>query len=159
MYKHTHMKITILIALMLVTGLSQAQTLKDSDVPAAVKTAFAKSFPNAKGTKWSKEGESEYEAEFKNGSLTQAANFDMAGKWLITETEIRKSDLPQAVQASLKKDFEGFKFEEIEKAETPDQGTFYEMELEKGEKSYEVQIAADGKVMKKTEKKEGKEKD
>jgi hypothetical protein len=42
--------------------------------------------------------------------------------------------------------------------ETPD-GTFYEVEVEKGEHSYEAQISREGKLIKKEEKKEeGKKK-
>ena len=44
--------------------------------------------------------------------------------------------------------------EEAEKAEILDKGMFYEVELEKGKLSYEVQFSAEGKVLKKEEKKE-----
>jgi len=147
----------ILIAFILTAGFPKAQTLKDSDVPSAVKMTFTKTFPNAKDVKWSKESEKEFEAEFKNGSMEQAANFDEMGKWLITETEIKKSELPAAVTASLKKEFADYKIEEAEKADTPDKGIFYEVEVEKGKMTYVVQLSPAGKVLKKEEKKEEKE--
>lgn len=150
------MKKVMIVLAILVTGMAQAQKLKESEVPKAVKDSFAKSFPNIKGVEWSKESATEFEAEFKNEGKEQSANFDQAGKWLGTETEIKKSELPQAVQTAIAKEFAGFKIEEAEKAETPDKGMFYEVELKKGELNYEVQFSADGKVLTKEEKKEEK---
>lgn len=146
-------KIMIVLAI-LVTGFAQAQKLKESEVPKAVKDSFAKRFPNTKGVEWSKESETEFESEFKNAGKEQSANFDQAGKWLVTETEIKKADLPQAVQAAIAKEFAGYKVEEAEKVETVNDGMQYEVALEKGESNYEVLFSADGKVLKKEEKKE-----
>jgi uncharacterized membrane protein YkoI len=146
-------KIMIALAI-LVSGFAQAQKLKESEVPKAVKDSFSKRFPNTKGVEWSKESATEFEVEFKNASKEQSANFDPTGKWLETETELKKSELPQAVQAAIAKEFAGYKIEEAEKTETADKGMFYEVEIEKGELNYEVQFSADGKVLKKEEKKE-----
>lgn len=141
----------------LVSGAAYSQKLKETEVPEAVKVSFVKSFPNIKSVKWSKESETEFEAEFKNGSVQQSANFDTSGKWLVTETEIKKTDLPPLVQAAIKKEFDRFKIEEAEKVETTE-GVLYEVELEKGEVTYGVQFSKDGKVLKKGEKKEIDEK-
>jgi hypothetical protein len=160
--KKSMKQLILLFAAMSISCMLCAQKLKESEVPPAVKTTFKKSFPNAKGIEWSKESENEFEAEFKNGKLIQAANFDAAGKWLATETKIKKAELPSAAQATIKKDFPGFDMEEVEKVETPDKGMFYEVKLEKGEKAVTVEIAADGKVLKKEEgdeKEEGEKKE
>ena len=142
----------------LVAGLADGQKMKDSNVPEAVKAAFAKNFPKAKEVKWSKEGTSGFEAEFEIAEVEQSANFDKAGKWLETETEIKKSELPQAVQAAIAKEFSGFTVDEPEKVESPGNTLLYEVELKKGKVRYEVQFSADGKVVKKQEEK-GKEKE
>jgi hypothetical protein len=149
-------KIILFSVACVVAGLADAQKLKSSDVPAAVQEAFAKHFPKAKEVKWSKEGTTEFEAEFESANLKQSANFDKTGKWLETETIIKNSELPQAVQAAIAKDFAGYKIEEPEKFESPGQAALYEMELEKNKVTYEVQFSADGKVVKKEEKKEKK---
>jgi len=149
-------QIALVCAVVFVSGALHAQKLKESEVPEPVKSSFSKSFPNAKGVEWSKESEGEFEAEFKSGSLKHSANFDSSGKWLITETEIKKADLPTMVQATIKKEFGGLKIEEVEKVETPE-GISYEVELEKGEVTYSVQLASDGKILKKEERKEDKE--
>lgn len=157
-YKQIHMKkIVIIYAALTVSGVVSAQKLKESEVPAVVQSAFKKNFPAAKGVKWSKESVTEFEAEFKNGSVETAANFDANGKWLITETEIRKAELPAAVQITINKDYAGYDIEEVEKADTPDKGTFYEVELEKQEQTVTLQLSKDGKVLKKIEGKESEE--
>ena len=144
----------------LISGLVNAQNLKEAEVPRAVKATFAKSFPKAKEVKWTKESATEFEAEFEVGEQKQAANFDQNGKWLVTETVIKNSELPQPVQATIAKEFAGYKIEEAEKAESSDTGAFYEVELEKGEMKYEVRLSPEGKVLKKEKMKEkGDEKD
>jgi uncharacterized membrane protein YkoI len=147
-------KFVLLFALGLVVGSAGAQKLKNTEVPDAVKNAFTKRFPTIKNVAWSKESENEFEAEFKNNGKEQSVNFDQTGMWLVTETEIKKSELPAEVTASISKEFAGFKIEEAELAETASQGTFYEVELEKRELSYEVQFNKDGKVLKREQEKE-----
>lgn len=151
------MKRTILLLLFatcLITGYCPAQKLKDYEVPAAVKDAFATRFPDARDISWSKENSTGFEAEFEINNIEQSVNFDDSGKWLGTETEIKKSELPKAVISTLAKEFPGYKIEEVEKAETSMQGNFYEVELEKKEILIEVQVTGDGNVLKKEEKKE-----
>lgn len=60
-----------------------------------------------------------------------SANFDATGKWLETEIEIKETDLPKAISASVAKHFAGFKISEVAKTETPDKGLIYEMDLKK----------------------------
>ncbi|MBE9583791.1 PepSY-like domain-containing protein [Mucilaginibacter sp. JRF] len=124
-------------------------------VPAAVKSTFTKSFPNAKAVKWSKENDAEFEAEFTNGSVKQAANFKTSGTLVVTETEIKKSALPAVITAVVNKEFTGYKIEDIEKVEKPGKPRYYEMKVEKGEQSYLIEISPEGKILKKE--KEGKE--
>ncbi|MBS1543377.1 MAG: PepSY-like domain-containing protein [Bacteroidetes bacterium] len=145
-------------ALLLIVSQSFAQQMKDGDVPVAVRQAFSQKFPKAKEVKWSKESNTEYEAEFKGESANQSSNFDSSGKWLITETEISTKSLPTAVQATLKREFSGYKIEESELAQTPDRGTFYELELEKGQEAIVAQIDANGKTLKTEKSKESGEK-
>src|SRR5690349_20267267 len=110
-----------------------AQKLKDAKVPASVKESFAKQFPDVRKVAWSRESEGEYEAEFRTKGSEQSANFDSNGNWLETETEIKKIDLPSNVVETINKEFPGYEMEEAELTETKHNGTFYELEIEKGE--------------------------
>lgn len=150
-------KIGFICVAVLLYGVSHAQKLKESAVPAAVKSSFMKKFPNAKAVNWSKESATEFEAEFKNGTTEQAANFDASGNWVVTETEIKKSELPTAVVKAIAKDFPGYKTGESEKVEKPNTALFYEVSVEKGEISYSVQITPEGKILKKEKEEEEKE--
>lgn len=150
------MKTIMIIALL---GLSivqvNAQKMKESDIPSVVKAAFKKAYPSAKEVKWSKE-EGLYEVEFENSKTEMSALMDQAGLVKEVETEIKKTELPAAIQASIKKDYAGFKIEEA--ATIVSNGiTTYEAEVEKGENSFDLIFDANGKLLKKIEKKEKEE--
>ena len=152
-------KTVFMCAFALITGNLAAQKIEEANVPSTIKTTFAKSFPNVKGVKWSKEKEGEFEAEFKNGGVEQSANFDETGKWLVTETKINKKDLPLAVQDALKKEFAGYKIEEATKIESLKNGSCFEAEIEKGKETFDVLLTADGKLLSKTKVEEEKDKE
>ncbi len=139
------------------TGFAHAQKLKASEVPAAIKQSFGSLFPKAEEVRWSKEGSAGFEAEFEIAGIEKSANFDVVGKWMETETEIKSSELPQEVQAALAKEFAGFKIGEVEKVESPEYALLYEMDLKKEKMTFEVQFSADGKLVRKEEKKRKKE--
>jgi hypothetical protein len=145
------MKQFIIAMAILVTGFAHAQKPKENEIPKAVLDSFARRFPDVKGVAWSKESETEFEAEFKHAGKEQSVNFDETGKWLVTETEIKKADLPQSVQAAIAKEFTGYKVEEAEKVETATEGIQYEVVLEKGKSNYEVLFSVEGNELKKME--------
>ena len=146
----------LFVCLALVTGVS-AMNQKDEKIPAAAKTGFAAKFPSAKKAKWSVEKPGEFEAEFKLNGEEASALFDSNGNLLETEVEIEESELPQAVKATIAKDFAGFELDEIEKATDAKGIVFYEMEAEKGKEEFEISFDANGKLLKKELLKEEKE--
>lgn len=115
-------------------------------VPQVVADAFHTRFPNAAKQKWEKENATEYECEFHSGKAEMSAKYDQAGKWLETETEIKASDLPAAVQQTIQKQYNDYKLKEAEVVETPE-GKLYEAELSKGGKVTELRLSADGRVV------------
>ena len=84
-----------------------AQKISTDKVPAVVASAFKTKFPNATKVNWELENANEYEAEFKLNGEEMSASYDKEGKWMETETEIKISALPAAVQSALKKKFCG----------------------------------------------------
>ncbi|MBK9718629.1 MAG: PepSY-like domain-containing protein [Saprospiraceae bacterium] len=152
--------IIVLLTAALMSNVASAQKISADKVPAAVLSTFKAKFPNATKTSWELEIVNEYEAGFKLNSEEVSANFDNTGKWLETETEIKVSALPAAVQAALTKDFAGFKIEEASKIESAKDGKCYEAEIEKGEETFDVLFTPDGKMLSKTKlEKEKDEKD
>jgi hypothetical protein len=93
------MKKIFFLAAMFMTGDCIAQ-----NVPAPVKEAFAKSFPNTTVKKWDKE-DGNYEANFTANGKTMSATFDATGNLKETETGIKVSDLPAPVAEYVKKNY------------------------------------------------------
>lgn len=137
-------KIVIFIVVMVFPTFLRAQDTMSIVVPTGVKDSFSKKFPDAKNVKWSKENESEYEAEFSIKGIQLASNFDQSGAWLVTETEMKASELPKPVMNVIAKDFSKMKIFEIEKGETSTE-VFYEVEFK--DKTV-VQFTEDGKIVK-----------
>ncbi|TSA28143.1 MAG: hypothetical protein D4R67_04460 [Bacteroidetes bacterium] len=140
--------IFLLGALLFTGGVVTAQKLTVDKVPAQVRQAFMKKFPKVYKYTWEME-DSNYEVTFKLDGKEASANFDSAGNWLESETEISQSELPNAVLDGIKRDFPGFKTEEVVKGETPDKGAFYEVHLEKGEQEYKASYAESGTLINK----------
>jgi len=113
--------------------------------PTVVSNAFTQKFKNAEKVKWDMEEANEWEAEFKLNGKGTSASFDLAGKWLETEIEIGKSELPAAVKAAIDKQFAGAKMGEAAIIETPDFNG-YEIALKLKGKSFEVHATKDGKL-------------
>lgn len=150
---------TLIIALHIAALMSIAacaQKIAEVKVPTEVTSAFKAKFPDAANAKWELENTNEYEANFKLNGEEVSANFDNSGKWLETETEIKVSDLPAAVQTALSTEFSGFKVEEASKVESAENGSGFEAEVEKGEETFDVLFSADGQMISKTQEEEEK---
>ena len=86
-------KITLIFILGLGVSCGYAQKVKESEVPQAVKTAFAKAYPKAKDVKWDKEG-NDYEASFDINKSDASVLFASNGTVKEVETEIEQNQLP-----------------------------------------------------------------
>lgn len=150
--------LTLIVCSFFVFGLS-AVNQKDEKIPAAAKSGFAAKFPTAQKVKWGIEKPGEFEAEFKLNGVETSALFDEKGTLLETEAEIKESELPQSVKATLAKDFAGYKLDEIEKATDVKGVTTFEMEAAKGKDKLEISFDASGKLLGKEPLKEENEKD
>ena len=154
----------VLLVAAFVSNAACAQKISADKVPAAVSSAFKTKFPNATKTVWEMEKANEYEAGFKLNGEEITSCFDNTGAWIETETEIKVSSLPAAVQAALSKDFAAYKIKEASKIESVKNGNSFEAEIKKGEETFDALFTSDGKLLSKTkvetekEDKEDKEK-
>ncbi len=130
-------------------------------VPAAVKAAIEKEGQGAKVEEIEKEtvdGKTVYSVEF----IKEKTEIEVAedGKVLKRETEEDDDDegdeqevkvsldqVPAAVKAAIEKESQGSEVKEIEK-ETEDGKTVYSVEFLKGKEKSEIEVAEDGKVLK-----------
>ena len=160
------MKTKLLIALLIMfSSYAIAQEKKESpkpekqvNVPELVKKEFAAKYPKATKVKWGIEKPGEYEAEFDLNKSEMSVVIDEKGNVLEVETEIKEAELPQAIKATIAKDFAGYKIGEVEKSDAKGVVS-YEMEAKKDKTEFELVFNGNGKLLKKEEKKEEKDND
>ncbi|MBD1392583.1 PepSY-like domain-containing protein [Mucilaginibacter glaciei] len=122
-------KITMAIALATATGsVSLAQKLTPAKVPAAVKSSFAKAYPNVKTVKWEKE-KGDFEADFKQSGDEMSAVFMADGMQKESEMGIKASALPALVTAYVKQNYKGAAIKEAAKITRASGEINYEAEV------------------------------
>jgi len=146
-------KLMTLLVCTIFVAFSFAQKPKE-EAPATAKAAFAAKYPTAQKVKWSVEKPGEFEVEFTLNKVESSALYDATGKLLETESEIKDSELPQAVKATIAKDFAGYKLDEIEISTDAKGAVTYEMEAVKGKAKFEVSFDTNGKLLSKKPMKE-----
>jgi hypothetical protein len=93
------------------------------------------------------------------GNAYFSAAFDKDGKWLLTETYLKPSNLPKSIKDALIKEFgelSAYKVEAAKKVEAPENKVHYEMDVIKGEVMYEMSFDDTASIL---EKKETKDKE
>jgi hypothetical protein len=154
---------TLMILVMVLIIMTFTAYGQKTDVPSNVKKAFEQKVSNAKDVEWEYDSEDKlWEVEYEIGKAEFTSAFDENGKWVETEIEIKFSELPEAVKATLKADYSDYEVEEVEFVETPE-GKFYEVEVElekdDEEVEFELLFSPDGKVVKKEQEKDDDEDD
>jgi len=129
--------------------------------PKNIVKSFKEKAPYAQEPEWKyDEGENRWEVDYEQEKKECSMAFNRSGDWLETEMEMKMKDLPEAVRATIKKDFADYDVEEVEYVETPE-GSFYELEAETKEdgeeREYEFKISPEGEVVSKMEEKEDDE--
>lgn len=142
---------TITLLALFLTLASCAQNKNQETAPKTVQEAFNKKFTTAKKVTWSKENDTEWEAEFKMNRTAYSANFSTDGEWLETEYRIKNNQIPQDINALLDSNFSDYDIEAAEISETP-AGKSFEFGMEIGEQDFEVVIDPNGKITKTIEK-------
>ena len=106
-----------------------AQKLKETDVPANVKEALMKKYPQAKNVTWEKEN-GNYEANWggKSGEAN-SVQYTPSGNFVEIENEIPVSSLPKAVTDYVKEHYKGAKITEAGKVTDAQGKKFFEAEV------------------------------
>ena len=138
-------KTTAVILIASTVGITaMAQKINSTQVPAVVKTAFGKAYPDVKTVKWEKE-KSDFEAGFKQGSNEMSAVFKADGTQLESELEIKTTDLPASVLSYVKQNYKGAAIKEAAKITKTTTGEVnYEAEV----KGKDLLFDATGKFIK-----------
>ncbi len=148
--------ILLLIAVIAMSSI-KAQKISADNVPQPVLDAFKTKFSIAEKTAWEIDYDN-YEANFVVGKTDFSGIFDKEGKWLATITYLKPSELPKNIRESLSKKYgelSAYKIEDAIKMEK-EKETTYEMEIIRGENTYEVEFDNEGEMMKEDKKSETK---
>jgi hypothetical protein len=132
----------------------QEQTIKKKDVPQPVISSFEKAYPHARAKGFSKEteeGKVIYEIESVEGTTKRDVTFDAEGNIVSVEEAINRHDLPEAVNATLQKEYPKGKLLICERV-TEGNATLYEVLLKTGKEKFEIVLSPDGKITKREKK-------
>lgn len=105
------------------------QAAAQESVPTVLQERFASLHPSAKKVEWETETDG-YEAEYKLDGKEYSDTYSETGELLETEQELKKSELPPAIHATLQRDFADDEIEEVARITYPDGRIVYEVELE-----------------------------
>jgi hypothetical protein len=97
-------KIIVLLTAAIFVLHLQAQSLLDTDVPAAVKTEFSNAHPTAMTVSW-KHAATDYEVEYMQHAAVNYAVYTADGKLVETRYKITAFDLPSTVYAYIKEHY------------------------------------------------------
>jgi hypothetical protein len=120
-----------------------AQKLESSKIPEAVKTSFAKHYPAVKNIDWEMEN-GEYEASFKDKSVSHAVMFKKDGTFTESEIDIATNELPSPILGYMKEHYKNSPVKEASKITKAD-GT---VNFEAGIKGKDIIFDEQGKFIK-----------
>jgi hypothetical protein len=134
---------SLIVIMLLFVFVNETQAQK---VNPKVKSAFHKMFPTVTTVTWGKENAHEYEAEFRMNGRAVSANYTLNGKWVETETDISRKELPLAVSDYINSHYSDNTLSEIARTQSP-QKIVYEVGIKKGEHGIILLFNIDGKLI------------
>lgn len=149
----------IVLIVVLAGAAARAGREASESLPDAVKSAVNAEYPGAKIEEAQLEEECivVYEVELEQGKEEVELTISADGKIMEKETEIPLSEVPAAVKAAIEAAYKGGEIEEVtkevtywvvtlKKLDVPE--TTYEAEVVKDGKEMEIEVAADGTILK-----------
>jgi len=161
MNPRNHLSVLVWLVVLLVAAFAFAEDqetkIHKKDLPSAVLKSFEREFPMAKITGASHEIEDSveyYEIESKEGGVKRDVLYKPNGDLVVVEEVIRPGHLPTVVKDGVMKAYPKGNIKSAEKI-TRAGSSSYEVVLKDGKRSYELAVAADGRITE-TEEKTGK---
>jgi ribosomal protein S26 len=121
-----------------------AQNVK---VTAEALQSFQVKFPNAKESKWDKEGKNEYEVSFILNGNKGSANFTTKGVWIESEITVLEKDLAKGLLDNFKNIKKGAVITNIFQVVRADNKSYYEIECTYNKHKKEFKIDSTGKLI------------
>lgn len=108
--------------------------------------AFNNKYPDAKRIEWEKEGNVE-KVDFRWDAREHTAYFENSGRWLVTKTDYRYKDLPDAVKRSFEaSQYADWRIDETDRIEQDAAATIYKIEVEKSGREDVIFYLENGEV-------------
>ncbi|GMN04689.1 hypothetical protein MTsPCn5_00770 [Croceitalea sp. MTPC5] len=112
----------------------------NGQTPKEVKETFEKMYPNENDPDWHIDKNGNYESNFKIDGIKYRADYNPDGTWIETETSISEKELPFTIRERLEQDYKDCKIVEIERVRHFKKGLFYDVELKRDGKKFDVEF-------------------
>lgn len=110
-----------------------------------IQAAVVKIYPQARIVEMDKDRQT-IEVDIIDNNIKRDVYLDLSFNWLRTETEIRRDALPIEAANRLASEYANWVIDSIKLVDTP-QGSYYLVELDKGERDKNVKIDASGNIL------------
>ncbi len=139
-------KTLIILIGLLFTGLFtiQAQEIKKSDVPEAVKSTFMKDYKGATDIEWKKDGDN-FMVSFDMGRVDHKATYSATGTTISFQKEIPSTSLPAVIAKNIKTKYPNARIDDVEWKNTSGK-IIYKIDLD-GKPDVKVWYGEDGTFM------------
>jgi len=124
----------------------KSQDVSNNVISDKVKKAFQHKYSNATNVKWEIKNQN-FEVVYRQDLKKHTSEFDKAGIWLYTRTTLKLVDVTIAIKNAIKKSFSKYRIVEINKVESKDKASFYEIIFNQSSTDITIQFAPDGKIL------------
>ena len=89
------------------------------------------------------------EVDIIDGIISKEIVFNSSNEWISTSWDVRRNELPKTVTHAIasSEKYAGYQIDDADFVETPDEGEYYLVELEKGELEVKIKVNAEGEFI------------
>jgi hypothetical protein len=142
------------IIFMCLVLLSTSSFAQNAALPASILKALNKKYPNVQVQKWEVKSKGDYKIKFELDGKKTIVEIDDDGTWEKTTTHLSLTDLPPALQTTVKAQKKNSDIKEIKLITDKDGLTTYKVELTDGSNTTKLELNKKGQITKSETKKE-----
>lgn len=144
------MKLIPILFLLTLSFACAAQQIKESEVPASVKTVALKQSNGLPITFWVLDKKrNKYVASVLSNTAALGIEISLDGKWIETTAGVLPEKMPATVMKIVKESFPGYDLSNFFHITAPDKSPYYTIDASSDDEDLTVSIDADGKILEK----------